>query len=77
MISAFSIEETEFDIADVTAYRVCAYSRESNYSIERYYFRIGDQKLCINISYPFEDFATRDELYRLLCDVDFLSEVDD
>ena len=70
-------KETESDIADVTAYRVCAYSRETNYSIERYYFQIGDQKICINISYPFEDFATRDELYRLLCDVDFLSEVDD
>lgn len=57
---------------DVTAYRVCAHRQETNYSVERYFFQIGEKKFDIGIAYPFDDFETRDELYQIFYDVDFL-----
>lgn len=59
-------------LSGLTAYKVKAHGKETNYSVDKYYVEVGDDKFCISISYLFGDQNTMEELYRLFYDVDFL-----
>ncbi|MGN0165081.1 MAG: hypothetical protein ACI39R_02775 [Lachnospiraceae bacterium] len=76
IISTESGKSKEIDpaLADVTAYVVSGSVEDTNFSVENFYFETNGQIYCLKIAYPYEDYATRDELREILCSVEFLTE---
>lgn len=58
-------ELSDTNLSGMTAYMIKVWREETNFSTDKYYVEINNNKFCIHISYPFENEGAKDEMYQL------------